>query len=249
MKTRTSVAVGAAIAMLFALPMAVNAEDAKSPQPGATVTHSQSEMGQITAAVRHILDANNKFVEAKKPAYFTSLVKGQQPKATVVSCSDSRVHTHALDQDPDGDLFMVREIGNQASSGEGSIEYGVRHLHTPIVMVIGHSSCGAVKAAMGDYSTIEPAIKRELDTIDVPKGQADDPASVKAAVEQNVHNQVKAILNKYAPEIEARTLAVVGAVYDFRNDYAQGFGRLVIVNVNGETDAAKIKGSELLLVQ
>ncbi len=232
---------------ILALASAAIAEEAQSPAPSALVDHAKSELGQIAAAVQHIVKANDAFVNAKKPSYFSDLIKGQKPKATVVSCSDSRVHSHALDLDPDGDLFMVREIGNQISTGEGSIEYGVRHLHTPIVIVIGHSSCGAVKAAMGDYSSIEPAIKKELDTIEVPKGDANDPASVKASVELNVNNQVAAALEKFAPEIEARKLAVIGAVYDFRNDYAQGFGRLVIVNINGETDSAKLKSSELLL--
>jgi carbonic anhydrase len=231
----------------LAIAPAAIAEEAQSPSP-ALVNHAKSELGQIAAAVQHIVKANDAFVNEKKPSYFSELIKGQKPKATVVSCSDSRVHAHALDLDPDGDLFMVREIGNQIASGEGSIEYGIRHLHTPIVIVIGHSSCGAVKAAMGDYSGIEPAIKKELDTIEVPKGDANDPARVKASVELNVNNQVDAALEKFAPEIKTRKLAVVGAVYDFRNDYAQGFGRLVIVNINGEIDPAKIKSSELLLM-
>jgi carbonic anhydrase len=203
------------------------------------------EREQVMAAVNHLTQANERFVKSHKPSYFAPFIKGQMPKATVVTCSDSRVHSHAIDQDPDGDLFMVREIGNQVSSGEGSVEYGVRHLHTPLLIIIGHSSCGAVKAAMGDYSAIEPAIKRELDTIKVAGRNADDVQEVQASVETNVNNQVAFALKKFESEVKDGKLAVVGAVYDFRNDYKQGYGRLVITNFNGETDPAKIRQSGL----
>lgn len=165
--------------------------------------------------------------------------------ATIVTCSDSRVHSHALDLDPDGDLFMVREIGNQVVSGEGSVEYGVRHLHTPLLMVIGHSACGAVKAAMGDCSGLEPAIRKDLDTMKLEKGNPDDADAVKGAVQRNVNAQVVFALSKFAPEIEQRKLAILGAVYDFRDDYKQGYGRLVLLNFNGETNPEEFKKSVL----
>jgi carbonic anhydrase len=201
---------------------------------------SHPELGQIKAAVQHVLKGNDRFVLGRKAPSFTPQIAGQHPKATVVSCSDSRVQAEAMDQDPEGDLFMVREIGNQVVSGEGSVEYGVRHLHTPLLLIVGHSSCGAVKAAMGDYAGLEPAIKRDLDTLRVPKGDADDVRAVMASVELNVNEQVKFALEKFAPEVKAGKLAVMGAVYDFRNDYRQGHGRLVFVNVNGTTDATGI---------
>lgn len=199
------------------------------------------EITQVRAVVKNLLVDNAAFVKAHKGRYFDPMVKGQQPRATVVTCSDSRVHTHALDKTPDGDLFMIREIGNQHATGEGSIEYGVRHLNTPVLMFIGHSSCGAVKAVMGGYAGIEPAIKKELDTLQVPGKNPKDDKEVMASVEANVNNQVTSALQKYDAEVKAGTLTVIGAVYDFRNDYKQGNGRLVVVNVNGETDGAKIK--------
>lgn len=202
---------------------------------------SHPDQAQIKAAVQHVLKGNERYVQSRAATSFAPQIAGQHPKATVVSCSDSRVQAAAMDKDPEGDLFMVREIGNQVSSGEGSVEYGVRHLHTPLLIVVGHSSCGAVKAAMGDYSELEPAIKRDLDTLKTAKGDAGDARVVMLRVEQNVHEQVKFALDKFAPEVKAGQLAVLGAVYDFRNDYGQGFGRLVFVNVNGESDPAKVK--------
>ncbi|MBW4046569.1 MAG: carbonic anhydrase [Proteobacteria bacterium] len=209
-----------------------------SASPVATASHP--DLAQIKGAIQHVLRGNDSFVKGRAASSFAARIAGQHPTATVVSCSDSRVQAEAIDQDPEGDLFMVREIGNQMASGEGSVEYGVRHLHTPLLLIVGHSSCGAVKAAMGNYTDLEPAIKRELDTLKVTKGSADDAQAVKRSVEQNVNEQVTFALKKFAPEVKDGKLAVLGAVYDFRNDYGQGHGRLVFVNVNGTTDPTQI---------
>ncbi|MEW5769600.1 MAG: carbonic anhydrase [Pseudomonadota bacterium] len=208
--------------------------------------HAGGELEQARSIVHNLLKDNQSYVKGHKAAYFAPIIKGQQPRATIVTCSDSRVHTHALDKTPDGDLFMVRDIGNQLATAEGSVEYGVRHLHTPVLMFIGHSSCGAVKAAMGDTSKLEPAIRKELDTLKVAGGNADDDKAVMANVQSNVNKQVDAALAKFADAVKAGTLTVVGAVYDFRNDYKQGNGRLVLVNVNGATDAAAIKAAPVM---
>lgn len=200
-----------------------------------------SEKSQIHAAVAHVLKANQQFVRRHKAKYFLPFIQGQAPKATVVTCADSRVHSHALDPHPDGDLFMVRDIGNQVATAEGSIDYGIRHLHTPLLLIVGHSMCGAVKAAMTDYSNLEPAIKHDLGTIRVPHGDPGDPTQVKDAVEANVNEQVALALKLFAPELAQDKLIVIGSVYDFRNDYKKGYGRLVFTNVNGATDPKKIR--------
>ena len=195
----------------------------------------------LKGIIRNLLQDNASFVGSHKSNYYKSFMEGQKPRATVVTCSDSRVHTQALDKTPDGDLFMVRNIGNQLSTAEGSVEYGVHHLHTPLLIFIGHSACGAIKAASGDYSTESPAIKRELDTINVSKS-----GGWMEGVKSNVNNQVNAAMEKFDHEVQAKSLTVIGAVYDFRNDLRQGQGKLVITNINGETDPVKIKQSSLL---
>jgi carbonic anhydrase len=187
--------------------------------------------------MRNLVQDNAQFVRSHGPAHFSHFVDGQHPRATVVTCSDSRVHTHALDATPDGDLFMVRNIGNQISSNEGSVEYGVHHLHTPVLLIVGHSACGAIKAASGDYSAESAPIRRELDTLQVPKGEAG-----MNSVKLNVNNQVSLAMTKFEEEVMSGKLTVVGAVYDFRNELAQGQGKLVVVNVNGETDPPKLPG-------
>lgn len=191
--------------------------------------------------MKNVVQDNREFVRTHGPAHFSHFVDGQHPRATVVTCSDSRVHTHALDAAPDGDLFMVRNIGNQVSSNEGSVEYGVHHLHTPVLLIVGHSACGAIKAASGDYSAESAPIRRELDTLQVPKGE---PGM--SSVKLNVNNQVKHAMSKFEEEVLTGKLTVVGAVYDFRNELAQGQGKLVITNVNGETDPARIAKLDLM---
>lgn len=199
--------------------------------------------GGAKEIVGEIARGNRDFMRNRKPAYFKPFLDGQHPRATVVTCSDSRVHTHALDSTPDGDLFMVRNIGNQLSTAEGSVEYGVHHLHTPLLLIVGHVACGAIKAASGDYSSESAAIRRELDTIQIPKGEAG-----LNSVRLNVNNQVRQAMDKFEQEVVSGRLTVVGAIYDFRNEMKQGQGKLNFVNVNGETDPAKLAALELLRI-
>jgi carbonic anhydrase len=206
-----------------------------------THTDHAGEQQNIIVAVDHVLDANRDFVKQHRKSYFLPFIKGQTPKATVLGCADSRVHTHAIDPHPDGDLFLVRNIGNQLEPVRGSIEYGVRHLHTPLLLVLGHTMCGAVRAAMQDYAEMSPAIKTELDNLHVPHGDPDNAALVLDSVEHNLNHQIDEAMSFFADELNQQKLIIIGAVYDFRNDYHQGYGRLVITNVNGSNDAETIK--------
>ncbi|WP_026065850.1 carbonic anhydrase [Actinoalloteichus spitiensis] len=77
------------------------------------------------------------------------LADGQSPFATVLSCADSRVPPEIVFDQGLGDLFTVRSAGEVLDDAViGSIEYAVEHLHTPLVLVLGHSRCGAVQAAV-----------------------------------------------------------------------------------------------------
>lgn len=201
----------------------------------ATDEHRQAETKALQGIVKNLVNDNSEFVRSHKPAYFKSFMEGQHPRATVVTCADSRVHESAWDKTADGDLFVVRNIGNQLETAEGSIEYGVHHLHTPLLVFVGHSACGAIKAASGDYSTLAPPIRKELDTIHIDKG-----VDNMAGVEANVHNQVRTAIKKFQSEVDKGELTVIGAVYDFRNDLKKGQGRLVIIDLNGEADAQKV---------
>ena len=191
--------------------------------------------------LKNVVQDNQRFVQAHKANHFSHFQTSQHPRATVITCSDSRVHTHALDATPDGDLFMIRNIGNQISTAEGSVEYGVHHLHTPLLLIVGHVACGAIKAASGDYAMESGPIRNELDTIQIPKGEGG-----LSSVKLNVNNQVRYAMNKFEEEVLKGTLTIVGAVYDFKNEMGQGQGKLNIINVNGETDAGSISRLDLM---
>lgn len=204
--------------------------------PFTTQAHEHGEAGVARAFIKELQAVQSSYSKDHGPAFFQELAKGQHPRATVVTCSDSRVHTNMLDQTPEGDLFMIRDIGNQISTAKGSVEYGINHLGSSLLIIIGHSSCGAIKAASGDYSSLEPAIKKELDTIKINKGVANIDG-----VKTNVNNQVAAAMEEYDEAVKAGHLLIVGAVYDFADDMKQGPGKLNLINVNGQTDAAKMQ--------
>ena len=226
----------AGLALFLCLPAAV-----AQAQESKAVLKTSPELRMILSKI--LLD-NNEFVKGHNKEFFNRFRDEQHPRATVVACSDSRFHTNSIDRIPDDDLYMVRNIGNQIDSALGSVEYGVHHLHTPLLFIIGHVGCGAVKAAMSDYSAIEPGIRRELDGLHLAvyrtAAKGSFPEQWLTNVIGNVHQQVKYAMLEYADDIRAGRLTVLGAVYDFRDDLKQGAGRLVVVSLNGESDPKKL---------
>lgn len=207
--------------------------------PAFASDHAHGDANVARAIIKEIQADDSAYIAAHNAEFFSKLSKGQTPRATVVTCSDSRVHTNMLDRTPEGDLFMVRNIGNQLATAKGSVQYGVNHLGSSLLIFVGHSSCGAIKAAGGDYTGIEADIKKELDTISITKGGANIDG-----VKTNVNNQVAAAAKEFADKVKSGQLLVVGAVYDFADDMKQGAGKLNIININGETDAAKITATQ-----
>lgn len=197
---------------------------------------AQNPTPQAQEILQKVVASNAAFMKAHGPEHFKPFLESQHPQITLVTCSDSRVPMHAMDDQPDGEVFVIRDIGNQIATCDGSVDYGVHHLHTPVLMILGHVRCGAVQAAMGDYSKEPGSIRRELDTLKVKKGGA-----WLEEVKANVGEQVKAAMAQYAGEIKEGKLTVVGAVYDFADDLKEGNGKLFVINVNGETDPAKVK--------
>lgn len=197
-----------------------------------SVTDSPFERAKNKLAT--IVSVNSEFVNTTDRKAFESYLETQTPSATVVMCSDSRVQPNALHDDPKGNLFSIRNIGNQVETNEGSVDFGVLVLKTPLLLVLGHTGCGAVKAAMTGYEGVPATIKRELDTIDV--GDAKDE---KQALINNVNNQIKMALKKYGDRIKNKELFVVGGIYDMHNIFGFGHGALVFTNINGEETGIK----------
>lgn len=205
-------------------------------------TADSNEIAQAKNVIDTILHDNSAFAKHHKHQYFERFAKSQHPRATVVTCADSRVHDQALEHDPDNDLFIVRNIGNQITTAEGSVEYGVHHLHTPLLLIVGHSACGAIKAAGGDYKNESVAIKRELSTIKLSHAiSPEDEREVLNGVMDNVNYQVNLAQKKFDLELKQGHLVIIGAVYDFTNVLNHGEGKLTITNINGDTNPKHIR--------
>lgn len=146
--------------------------------------------------------------------------EGQEPFVTVLSCADSRVPPELLFDRGLGELFVVRVAGNVAGVDElASIEYGVGHLHTPILLVLGHSKCGAVTAAAKGaalhghlpslVANIRPAVERAKDV-----GGTD---VVSSAIRENVWQAINDIITKsevIQQCVKEGSVKVIGALYD-----------------------------------
>lgn len=214
------------------------------PVPFAWEASSADPIAVTRGFMKDLMSDNDAFAGAHPPAFFKPFLDEQHPRATVIACSDSRVQSPAFDATPDNDLFFIRNIGNQVATAPGSVQYGIHHLHTPVLLILGHTGCGAVRAAMGDYSKESEEIRHELDPIHVRKElqKPDDAKAWAEAVVDNVNAQVAAAVQRFAHEMEGGDLTVIGAVYDFRNDLKQGQGKLVVVNVNGQTAQDRVGG-------
>ncbi|WP_432493118.1 carbonic anhydrase [Kineococcus gypseus] len=158
-----------------------------------------------------------------------ALAEGQHPFAAVLSCADSRVPPELVFDQDLGDLFTVRTAGQViAAPVLGSVQYGVEHLHTPLVVVLGHERCGAVKATLEAIasgagpsgtavdSLIEAIRPPALAAIEALGAGAPAEALLAEAVRRNVLAQVAALA---ADPVLAHAqagghLRVVGATYD-----------------------------------
>jgi methyl-accepting chemotaxis protein len=162
------------------------------------------------------------------------LAKAQTPFATVLTCSDSRLPAETIFDQGLGDLFVIRVAGNVAKTDEiGSIEYGTGHLGTQLLVVLGHSSCGAVKA-VAEGAEIHGNIPELVDPIvpAVEKTRAANPGLTGApliakAVEANVWQAIDNLFENSATVrdlVKAGKLKVVGAVYDLASGQIQWKG-------------------------
>jgi carbonic anhydrase len=189
--------------------------------------------------IAEILKNNEKFAAEHGEGYFKRHATSQQPKITLVSCCDSRVQPGIIDPDPINKIFTVETIGNQMTSAQGSVDYGILHLHTPVLLIMGHTDCGAVKAFMKGYDKENDAIKHELDnmkpSLKAVSDSADFNAELISNIKKNVDYQASVAIERYSKLVDASSLMVIGAVYDFQNAFGKGYGRLLIRSIDGKT--------------
>ncbi len=177
-------------------------------------------------ALQKLMGGNKRFEQARSihprqdPALIKRLSDGQSPFATIVGCSDSRVSGEILFDQGFGDLFVARTAGQvMAQATYGTLEYAYLMLGTKLIVVLGHSGCGAVGAAIkrpesppGHIVTLINAIKPAA--LEVQKMDGD---KLENAVRQNVINQVQELRrleSVLSRGYERGDLLIVGAVYD-----------------------------------
>ena len=158
------------------------------------------------------------------------LADSQHPHAIVLSCADSRVAPEIILDQGLGDLFDVRVAGNVAGDAElASIEYAAVHLHTPLLVVMGHQKCGAVTAAAesgeaeGHLPSLLALIRPAVDT----RARTQPGDVIDNAVRINVEHVVQQIRGStpvLAPLVERGALTVVGAVYSLDTGKVEWLG-------------------------
>src|SRR6187401_3371125 len=118
-----------------------------SSNPESTVSADEA-LQRLKAGNERFLAGTARFPTVQKEI-LADLAKGQHPYATILSCSDSRVPPELIFDAGFGELFIIRVAGNVYSSEvAGSLQYAGQHLKTPLFVVLGHTSCGAVHAAL-----------------------------------------------------------------------------------------------------
>lgn len=147
-------------------------------------------------------------------------VDGQEPFALIIGCSDSRVPPEVIFDRGLGDLFVIRTAGNVVDDVcLGSVEYGAEHLGIPLIVVLGHESCGAVKATV-EGGEVHGCLKSVVDKIDVSLKKVTGSADLPCACEdENVRTTVATIkANPIIKElIDAGKTTVVGAKYGIKS--------------------------------
>lgn len=189
-------------------------------------------------AVAMLKEGNKRFVEGKAIHPHTDVSRliqagsenqGDHAYATIITCSDSRVPVELVFDAGIMDIFVIRVAGNVCDVDEiGSIEYGLAHVRTPVLVVLGHTQCGAVTAVTHAIQgkghalernipplvdNIKPAVKRAMSNYPNLKGDAVIPHSI----EENVWQSIEDLFMKSPATrnlVNDESVKVVGAIYD-----------------------------------
>jgi carbonic anhydrase len=187
---------------------------------------AEEALSRLEAGNARFVSGRARFPTVQKEV-LAELAKAQQPYATILGCSDSRVPPELVFDAGFGELFVVRVAGNVLGpSILGTLQYAGTHLHTPLFVVMGHEGCGAVQAAIAskfqgatEKSRIEVLLENILPALDGLDGMQSREALLHSAVEANVRHTLRELPE--TPEAKARIaegeMKLVGAVYDLKS--------------------------------
>jgi carbonic anhydrase len=223
---RQFIATGAALAVPALTRLSAFAAPSKPAPPADQV-------------LKMMVQGNQRFASGKSthprrtPADFKPLAAGQSPIACVVTCADSRVSPEILFDLGIGELFVVRVAGNYVDGAgpavKGTVEYAVAELGVSLIMILGHSQCGAVKAAIqhiNDKDALPGAINDLVNSIKpaVIDSQKMPGDLLENAIRANVLRGVDRLDDLQpiiAPAVTANKIKIVGGVYDLASGKVQ----------------------------
>jgi carbonic anhydrase len=191
---------------------------------------------QVTAddTLKDLMEGNARFVKGeatsprRTPADFRAVAEAQYPVAIVVSCADSRVSPELVFDSGVGELFVIRVAGNVVDGAgvtvKGSIEYAIAELNVPLIVVLGHTNCGAVKAAVkhiNDKDSLPGSINGLVELIKpvVGRVQGQSGEIYENVTRENVTagvEKLKDLQPIIAPRVRSGSVKVVGGVYDLQ---------------------------------
>lgn len=176
-------------------------------------------------ALRRLIDGNKRYVTEFYKYIDVGIERreklaeeGQRPFAAIVSCSDSRVPPEIVFDQGLGDLFVVRTAGEVVDAiGLGSVEYAVEHLDVKLIVVLGHTECGAVEAAVVDSPEpgfIECVVEAIRPAVEKAKSQQGN--LLNNSIRENVKLNICRIQTSYLIRVALLSdcLKIVGAIYD-----------------------------------
>jgi carbonic anhydrase len=215
--------------------------DARAVEATAAARKNEST-DELSAdeALRLLREGNERWISSEPDAPHTDsarrseVAKGQKPFATILTCSDSRLPVERLFDRGVGDVFVVRVAGNVMSPEiAGTIEYGAEHLNVPLLVVMGHTKCGAVAAAAaggvpeGNVASlvekIVPAVERAKKQLTSAEPGQLAAASVKENVWQGVFDLLRSS-SQVRHLVHDGKLKVVGAVCDISTGKVEWMG-------------------------
>ena len=198
-------------------------------------TKEQQRTMTPESAIQRLKDGNSRFTKNKGFSRdLTSEVKqtstGQNPYATVLHCIDSRVSAELIFDEGIGDVFSVRIAGNFENEDIlGSMEFACKLAGTKVIVVLGHTACGAVKGACDDaklgnltalINKLKPAVEAVTEPVDTSKRNSGNIDFVNNVAEKNVYMTIENIREKspVLKEMEDNgEIKIIGAMYDIKD--------------------------------
>jgi carbonic anhydrase len=222
MKHKNIFTLALALALAFSFNLSVSQTEIKTEKIKVPIIKQSTKHDSKNSSLE---DGNRHFVADKEAQKLRDeLFNGQHPQTIVLACSDSRVVPEFIFDKTMGELFVIRTAGNVVDSvALGSIEYAAEHLHSPNLLVLGHTKCGAVTAACSG-KTESPFLNTIITSIEpaVEEAKHDHKAGdelINEAIRINVKNQIKSVLrSKIIRELqEEGKLKIIGGIYDIKN--------------------------------